>query len=75
MDTEDKTAWVKSKGIRNQAGNTREVPAYGKYNDMKGLTRKKERNIDSKTSGVLGCQTSSEKQQPNCNFTEKFGLG
>lgn len=75
MDTEEKTAGVKSKGIRNQADNTREVPAYEEYSDMKGLTGKKGRNNRFQNfRSMLGCQTSGEKQQLSSNFTEEFGL-
>ena len=77
MDTKEKTAWVKSRGIRNQqVGNTREVPAHGEYSDRKGLTGKKQKRKNRLQTfrNMLGCQTSSEKQQLNSNFTEEFGL-
>lgn len=86
MDTKEKTVWVKSRGIRNQqVGNTREVPAHGEYSDREGLTGKKKTKKPQKTPqkiknrlqtfrNMLGCQSSSEKQQLNSNSTEEFGL-
>jgi len=75
VDTKEKIVWVESGGTRNQqVGNTREVPANGEYSDKCLTGKKKRKKILQNFRNMLGCQTSSEKQQLNSNFTEEFGL-